>query len=74
MSGHTHAWHDGFNFGRLKVEKCVYLCGSFYGCDLKKKIVLQKIFLVEVGLIKYVICLILFKLRIGNKITKKYIY
>jgi hypothetical protein len=44
MSGHTHAWHDGFNFGRLKVEKCVYLCGSFYGCDLKKNSFIENIF------------------------------
>ena len=35
---------------RLRTCMHVWYCGSFYNCGLKK-VILQKVFLVEVGLI-----------------------
>jgi hypothetical protein len=46
---------------------CVWYCGSFYGCGLKK-VILQKIFLVKVGLIFiYVWLKPWLKLRLNKK-------
>jgi hypothetical protein len=49
------------------LDTCVWYCGSFCGCDLKK-IILKKILLVEVDLIFIYIWLKLWlKLRLNKK-------
>jgi hypothetical protein len=52
---------------RYERPESVWYCGSFCGCDLKK-VVLQKVLLVEVGLVFIYVWLKLWlKLRLNKK-------